>query len=86
MTTPNLQDIAGQKPPVKKKTEPTRVRQPGSDIVVTTAFELIGIALLSLLAGASDQMGTVVVIVMSGFLLGWLLFNARTLQGWIQGL
>lgn len=61
-------------------------KQPGNDIVVTTAFELIGVSLLALLAGTSEQMGSVVVIVMSGFVLGWLLFNSQTLAGWLKNL
>lgn len=58
--------------------------QPGYDVVVTTAFELIGVGLLTLLAGASDQMGTIVIIVMVGFLLGWLLLNSGTLARWVS--
>lgn len=61
-------------------------KQPGNDIVVTTAFELIGVSLLALLAGTSDQMGSVVVLVMVGFLLGWLLVNSTTLAGWLKNL
>lgn len=60
--------------------------QPGYDVVVTTAFELIGVGLMALLAGASDQMGTIVVIVMSGFLIGWLLLNSGTLSKWVGNL
>jgi hypothetical protein len=58
----------------------------GSDIIVTTAFELIGVGLLALLASTSDQMGTVVIIVMIGFVIGWLLVNSSTLAGWVKGL
>lgn len=61
-------------------------RQPGNDIVVTTTFELIGISLLTLLAGTSKQMGHVVIIVMTGFVLGWLLFNSGKLEGWLKKL
>lgn len=56
--------------------------QPGYDIVVTTAFELIGVGLMSLLAGTNDQMGTVCVIIMAGFLIGWLLANTTLLGKW----
>lgn len=59
-------------------------KQPGSAIVVTTTVQLIGVSLLTLLAGTSDQMGKVVILVMVGFLLGWLLLNTPTLQGWIK--
>jgi hypothetical protein len=59
-------------------------KQPGYDIVVTSAFELIGVGLLSLIAGISDQMGTIVVIVMAGFVIGWLIINSGTLEKWVK--
>jgi hypothetical protein len=64
----------------------TTTKQPGADVVVTTAFELIGIGLLALLAGVSDQMGRIVVIVMVGFLIGWLLLHTATLSKWVGNL
>jgi hypothetical protein len=60
--------------------------QPGYDVVVTTAVELIGVGLLALLAGASDQLGTIIVIVMVGFLVGWMLLNSGTLAKWVGNL
>lgn len=60
----------------------TQKNQPGYDIVVTSAVELIGVGLLALLAGTNDQMGTVCVIIMVGFLLGWLLANTTLLGKW----
>jgi hypothetical protein len=54
--------------------------QSGNDIVVTTTIELIGVALLSLLAGADNNLGSVIVIIMAGFLIGWLLMNTAKLQ------
>lgn len=59
-------------------------KQPGYDIVVTSTVELIGVGLLTLLAGSSPQMGKIAVIVMVGFLLGWLLINTTKLQGWLK--
>lgn len=59
-------------------------KQPGYDIVTTSAFELIGVGLLTLVAGSSDQMGTVVVIVMAGFVIGWLIINSSTLGKWVK--
>jgi hypothetical protein len=64
----------------------TTAKQPGSDVVITTAFELIGIGVMTLLAGISDDVGSIVVIVMVGFLLGWLLLNSSELSGWLKGL
>lgn len=61
-------------------------QQSGYDVVVTTAFELIGVGLLSLIAGISDNVGHIVVIVMVGFLIGWMLLNTSTLAGWVGNL
>jgi ABC-type antimicrobial peptide transport system permease subunit len=57
--------------------------QPGSDIVVTLTVELIGVGILTLLAGVNKGLGSVVVVVMVGFLLAWLLINTTDLQKWI---
>jgi len=57
--------------------------QQGNDVIVTLTVELIGVSLLTLLAGVNKQLGNVVVIVMVGFLLAWLLINTQKLQGWI---
>jgi uncharacterized membrane protein len=54
--------------------------QTGNDVVVTTAVELIGVSLLALLAGANNNLGSVIVIIMVGFLIGWLLINTSKLQ------
>lgn len=59
-------------------------KQPGSDVVVTMTVELLGVGLLTLLAGVNKQLGNVVVIVMVGFLLAWLLINTPQLQGWLK--
>lgn len=61
----------------------TKQIQSGADIVVTTAFELIGVGLLALIAGISNQVGKIVVILMVGFLIGWLLINSSTLSKWV---
>jgi hypothetical protein len=65
------------------KTAAKKTAQPGNDIIVTLTVELLGVGLLTILAGANKQLGGVIVIVMVGFLLGWLLINTQTLQGWI---
>jgi uncharacterized membrane protein len=59
--------------------------QTGNDVVITTTVELIGVALLSLLAGANNNLGSVIVIVMVGFLIGWLLMNSSELTKIIPG-
>jgi hypothetical protein len=59
-------------------------RQPGNEIIVTLTVELLGVGLLTLLAGVNKQMGNIVTIIMVGFLLGWLLINTPQLQGWLK--
>lgn len=54
----------------------------GYDVVVTTAFELIGVGLMAILAGINDDMGSIIVIIMFGFLIGWLLANFNTFAQW----
>jgi hypothetical protein len=41
---------------------------------------------MALLAGISDQFGSIVVLVMVGFLVGWMLLNSSELSGWVKGL
>jgi hypothetical protein len=60
-----------------------KAQQPGTDIVVTLTVELLGVGLLTLLAGVNKGLGSVVVVVMVGFLFVWLLINATELQKWI---
>jgi len=58
-------------------------RLAGNDIVVTTAFELIGVALLALLASANEQLGKIVIILMVGFALIWAMANTGFLERWL---
>ena len=51
----------------------------GSDIIVTTIIELLGIGLLALIAGISDQIGKIMVLIMSGILLIWMMTNSGLL-------
>lgn len=53
--------------------------QPGYDIVVTTAFELVGVGLLALLAGTNDNLGRVIIVIMAGWIVLWLLSHTGTL-------
>lgn len=54
--------------------------QPGYDIVVTTAFELVGVGLLALLAGTNDNLGRVIIIIMAGWIVLWALSNTGMLS------
>lgn len=60
--------------------------QPGHDIVSTTTIQLIGVAVFTLLAGVSDDMGGVVVVIMWGFFLGWLLLHTTQLGNLVKEL
>jgi hypothetical protein len=72
------------KPAVSGGTSKKASSQPGSDIVVTLTVELLGVGLLTLLAGVNPKLGGIIVIIMVGFLLGWLLINSVQLQGWLK--
>jgi hypothetical protein len=45
--------------------------------------ELIGVGIMALLAGVNKGLGSVVVVVMVGFLFVWVLINTTDLQKWI---
>jgi hypothetical protein len=49
--------------------------QPGHDVVTTTVVQLIGISVFAIFAGMSDDLGTVMVVVMWGIVLGWFLLH-----------
>jgi hypothetical protein len=55
-------------------------KQPGADIVVTTAFELIGVGLLALLAGTNDNLGRVIIVIMAGWIVLWALSHTGVLS------
>lgn len=50
--------------------------QQGHDVVTTTIVSVIGITVFAVLAGMNDDMGTVMVVIMWGIVLGWFLLNA----------
>jgi len=50
--------------------------QPGVTLIAGIAIQLLGVGLFSLAAGISDEMGTIMVIIMVGVLFGWLLLHA----------
>ena len=58
--------------------------QSGHDIVLTTAVELVGVALMGILAGINDDLGKVLVIVMWGFVLGWFILNSAQLKSMVS--
>jgi hypothetical protein len=62
------------------------VSQPGRDIVTTTFASLVGVALFTILGGMNDQMGKVMLVLMWGFMLGWLLLHTSQLAGMVKAL
>lgn len=60
--------------------------QTGRDIVVTTFVELLAVALFAILAGMSDDMGKVMLILMWGFMLGWMLLHTKQLETMVKAL
>jgi hypothetical protein len=60
--------------------------QPGFDIVSVTLIELVGVALFAILAGMSDDMGKIVLIIMWGIVLGWALLHVSELQTLVKAL
>jgi hypothetical protein len=61
-------------------------KQPGHDFAVTTAVELLGVGLFTLIAGISDDVGEVMVVIMWGIVLGWLLLHTSDLQNMVNKL
>jgi hypothetical protein len=59
-------------------------QQPGNEILITTCVQLIGVGLFGVMAGMSDGMGTVMVVMMWGFVLGWLLLNTTQLGNLVK--
>lgn len=60
------------------------VPQVGHGIIVVTTVELIGIAAFTALAGMNDDLGTVMVVIMWGVVIGWLMLNSSTLSSWVS--
>lgn len=60
--------------------------QPGKDIVTVTFVELVGVAVFTMLAGISDDMGSVMVVLMWGILLGWMLLHTTELGNMVKAL
>lgn len=61
-------------------------KQPGNDIITVTFVELVGVAVFTMLAGVSDDMGSVMVVLMWGILLGWMLLHTTELGNMVKAL
>ena len=58
----------------------TPAKQPGYDIVVTTAVEIAGVGLLALLAGTNDNLSRIIIIIMAGWMLLWAMAHTGVLS------
>lgn len=56
-------------------------RAPDSQAIVTLALELLAVSLFTLLAGASDEVGTLVVLFMVGMWMIYLIENSKLIAG-----
>lgn len=73
-------DPGGSAP--KKKAKPKKAKRTGaSEAVVQLALELLAVSLFTLMAGASNEMGNLMIIFMVGFWLIYLIQNAKVIAG-----
>lgn len=61
-------------------------KQPGRDIVTTTFVGLGGTAVFAILAGMSNDMGKLILILMWGFMLGWFLLHTSELSKLVKAI
>lgn len=61
-------------------------KQAGHDLVDTTAVQLLGVGLFTILAGANDDLGDVMVVIMWGIFLGWLLIHTNQFATMVKAL
>jgi hypothetical protein len=61
-------------------------KQPGNDIIVTTAIELVAVGVFGVLAGMSDSMGSVMVVFMWGLVIGFMLLHTTQLGSIVKDL
>jgi len=60
--------------------------QTGHDVATTTFVDLVAVVLFAILAGMSDDMGKIMLILMWGFVLGWALLHTKQLQAMVKAL
>jgi hypothetical protein len=58
--------------------------QTGNNLVNTTFVGLVGVALFAILAGMSDDMGKIMLIIMWGIVLGWFLLHTSQLSSMVK--
>lgn len=65
---------------------PAAVPASSSDTLLMVGVEILGVGLLTLLAGASDEAGNIVVIFMIGLWLIWMISDSSVIAGLGRGL
>lgn len=73
-------DPGGSAPPKKKKKKSTK-RTGTSEAIVQLALELLAVSIFTLMAGASNDVGNVMVLLMVGFWLIYMIQNAKVIAG-----
>ncbi len=73
-------DPGGAVPNKKKKSKGPK-RPPASEAIVQLALELLAVALFTLMAGASPEMGTLMVVFMVGLALIYLIQYSGAIAG-----
>jgi hypothetical protein len=63
----------------------TSVSSPGASPVAVFAAEILGVVVLTILAGIGPRIGRIVLFFMVGILILWLILNASTLKNLIPG-
>lgn len=53
---------------------------PGTQLLATVGVELFGVGVFTVIAGFSEDVGNIMVIIMVGILLGWMLLNTTELE------
>jgi hypothetical protein len=61
-------------------------KQAGNSLVTTTFVGLFGVAVFAILAGMSDDMGKIMLIIMWGIVLGWFLLHTSQLSSMVKAL
>lgn len=65
------------KPPAKK---------PQHDALITVLIQLLGVGTFALIAGVSEEMGKIVVIIMAGIMIVWAFTHADLMKGLVNKL
>jgi len=58
----------------------TKQQKNPTDVVVEGIVQLLGVGALALLAGVSDEVGKIIVVIMAGIMLIWLMTHTTQLK------